>query len=1147
MQSDGFVHLHLHSEYSLLDGACKLKELVREVKNTGQKAVAVTDHGNMYGAVSFYREAIKNGIKPIIGCEVYVAPRSRFNKESSADRAYYHLVLLCKNNTGYRNLVKLVTAASLEGFYIKPRIDFELLEKYHEGLICLSGCLAGEVPQRLLGGDYINAKKTAARYLELFGKDNYYIELQDHGIIDQKRIIPPLVRIADELGINLAATNDVHYIKKEDAAMQQVLMCIQTNKKITDDDAMSFETEEFYLKSAEQMSDIFSAYPKAVSNTVEIAEKCNVSFEFGKILLPKFTYKNVDDTKSFLRKLCFDGMRQRYGGNPSEKAVERLEYELSVISDMGYTDYYLIVWDFVNYARSAGIPVGMGRGSGAGSICAYCIGITGIDPIKHDLLFERFLNPERVSMPDFDIDFCVEGRKKVKEYVIKKYGAERVSDVVAFDTLKARAALRDVGRTLDIPFSKVDKAAKLIPHNTSLTDALKNIKEFSLLYDTDHEIKKLVEMSLKLEDMPRHISTHASAVVIAADPITDLVPLQRSDSGESAAMTQYAMDDIAELGLLKFDFLGLRNLTVINDCVKSINRYDPEFDIEKIPLDDKEVYDMLSEGDTIGVFQMESDGLRKVLQKLRPENIEDIIAVISLYRPGPMDSIPLYIKNRHNKSAVKYKHPLLEPILNVTYGCIVYQEQVMEICRRLAGYSYGRADLVRRAMAKKKADVMEKERDIFLYGLNDGSDCTGAIANGVPKETANEIFDEMSGFASYAFNKSHAASYAYLAYRTAYLKKHYYLDYMAALMNSVIDSSGKIVQYLVQAASDGVRVLPPDINKSYMYFTKEGKNIRFGLLAVKGIGKGFISRIISSREKDGPFKGLEDFCTRMQGFEFNKKAVISLIKAGSMDNFPQNRRELLENLELLVDYIKKNSSDAIEGQLDLFGNSSENSMLAYKFIRSENYDDRLLLEMEKEVTGIYISGNPADKYRWIADLFHAEKIAAISEKIYNDGKRAKIFAEIVNVKLHITKSGEKMCFLECSDESGTLEAVVFPSVYSAVVRTLKKDNFIFITGTINRKDDTASVICKNIIASDDMEELAQRGKLCVKVNSGETEKITEIINIAADYPGRAGLVFYLNDKGKMIEPKKKISVRICRELSEKLSIVTDNKNTGIIL
>ena len=888
MRDDEFVNLHVHTEYSLLDGVCRITELIKRVREMGQTAVAITDHGNMYGAVEFWNEAKKNGIRPIIGCEVYAAPRSRFDRDAKIDPSPYHLVLLCENNEGYRNLVKLVSYASLEGFYNRPRVDMELLRKYHSGLICLSGCIAGEIPRLLLDGEYEKAKQKALEYEEIFGKGNFYIEVQNHGIIREMRVLPSLYRLSAETGIPLAATNDCHYITKSDAEMQDIMLCIQTGKTLGEPGGIGFETNEFYLKSAGEMRELFPAHPEAVTNTVKIAERCDVSFEFGKIKLPKYTMEGVDDNAAFLRELCRNGLYEKYGDSPSEETISRMEYELSVITSMGYTDYYLIVWDFIKYAREHNIPVGPGRGSGAGSLCAYCIGITGIDPIKYDLLFERFLNPERVSMPDFDIDFCIEGRQSVKDYVVRRYGEDCVSEIIAFDTLKARAAVRDVGRVMGISYKLCDKEAKLIDPRDTIYSAMSSSEELSIMYRSDRSVRELLDMARSIEGMPRHASTHAAGVVISAVPLSDLVPLQRNDD---SVVTQYTMTVLESLGLLKMDFLGLRNLTVIRDAVNEIHRSAPDFDINNIPIDDPAVYEMMSRGDTCGVFQFESDGMTKRLMELCPERLEDLIVIISLYRPGPMKSIPVYIENKKHPEKVKYKHPLLKPVLESTYGCIVYQEQVMEICRRLAGYSYGHADIVRRAMAKKKHDVMLKERESFV---------SGAAKNGVPENTANEIFDEMVSFASYAFNKSHAAAYAYLAYQTAYLKCHYCGVYMSALMSSVMSSTDKLTEYINACKNYGIDIHRPDINRSMKGFTYKNGGIYFGLLAIKNAGSGLADRIISERQH-GDFKSLQDLCERLDCRELNKKALENIIKSGALDGLGLNRRQMLESYEMILD------------------------------------------------------------------------------------------------------------------------------------------------------------------------------------------------------------------------------------------------------
>ena len=889
-----FTHLHLHTEYSLLDGACRIEQLMDEVQRLGQTSVAVTDHGVMYGVIDFYRAAKKRGIKPIIGCEVYMAARTRFDKIHALDSERYHLILLCENETGYKNLIKLVSEGFVTGFYTKPRIDRELLEKYHEGLIALSACIAGEIPRALLSGDYEGAKKKALWYRSVMGENNFFLEIQDHGLPEQKRIIPMLAQLSRETGIPLVATNDVHYISKEDSEMQQVLICIQTNHTLGEDTGMEFQTQEFYLKSEQEMLSLFPDYADAVERTSEIAERCNVEFEFGKTKLPHFEVPGNQDHFEYLKNMAQEGMHLRYGENIPEEYQKRLDYELSVISRMGYVDYYLIVHDFINHARSRNIPVGPGRGSGAGSITAYAIGITGIDPMKYSLLFERFLNPERVSMPDFDVDFCYERRSEVIDYVIEKYGSDHVAQIVTFGTMAARAAVRDVGRVLGMPYNDVDTVAKLIPRELGITieKAFKSA-DFRALYENDENVRRLIDLSRKVEGMPRHASTHAAGVVITRDTVESYVPLARNDE---SIVTQFTMTTLEELGLLKIDFLGLRTLTVIDYAKRSIKERVPDFSEDTIDYEDEEVFAMLSSGRTEGVFQFESAGMRSVLMGLKPQRIEDLIAVISLYRPGPMDSIPTYIANRHDPSKIRYKTPMLEGILKVTYGCMIYQEQVMEIFRTLAGYSYGRADIVRRAMSKKKHDVMERERHNFIYGLvnEDGTvECEGAVKRGVDEKTANDIFNDMSSFASYAFNKSHAAAYAFVAYKTAWLKCHYPCEFMAALISSVLDDTSKVAEYIAECSRLGIEVVPPHVNVSSERFTARDGKIYFGLLAVKNVGAGFIREIERERKTGGEFTSFYSFCKRMQDKEFNKRAVESLIKCGALDGLGANRRQML--------------------------------------------------------------------------------------------------------------------------------------------------------------------------------------------------------------------------------------------------------------
>lgn len=1136
MNSESFVNLHVHTEYSLLDGACRIEKLIGRVKELGQTAVAITDHGNMYGVVDFWNAAKKEGIKPIIGCEVYVAPRSRFDKEPKIDGSPYHLILLCGSNTGYRNLVKLVSLASIEGFYNKPRVDLELLKKYHEGLICLSGCLAGEIPRLLLNGQYDMAKNTAFLYRDIFGADNYYLEIQNHGISSELRILPLLYKLSEETGIPLAATNDCHYIEKKDAEMQNILLCIQINKIVGEPNGMGFETDEFYVKSADEMCSLFKEHEEAVENTGKIAERCNVEFEFGHIKLPEFTIDGVDDNEFFFRRLCYEGMYAKYGNAPSDTVIERMEYELSVITQMGYTDYFLIVWDFIKYARENNIPVGPGRGSGAGSLCAYCIGITGIDPIKYNLLFERFLNPERVSMPDFDIDFCIEGRQNVKDYVIRRYGEDRVSEIIAFDTMKARAAVRDVGRVLNIPYQLCDRTAKLIDARSTLSQALKESEELSILYRSDKAVHRMIDTAMELEGMPRHASTHAAGVVISAVPLSDLVPLQRSDG---TIVTQYTAVTLESLGLLKMDFLGLRNLTIIRDTVNEIHKTEPDFNIDSIPLDDVEVYEMLSSGDTGGVFQFESDGMTQWLTELRPERLEDLIAMISLYRPGPMKSIPVYIENKKQPEKVSYIHPLMEDILGDTYGCMVYQEQVMEICRKLAGYSYGHADIVRRAMAKKKHDVMLQERESFV---------NGAVSNKVPHETAEEIFDEMISFASYAFNKSHAAAYAYLAYQTAYLKCHYNGIYMAALMSSVMTNTAKLIEYINLCRSNGTEVVKPDVNRSMKGFLYCGGKMYFGLLAIKNAGSGLADKIIDERTRNGEFSSFQSFCERVGGRELNKKALENMIKAGAFDLLDLNRRQMIENYERILDSVNSGAREMLEGQLNLLDDSS-GSVLNMKISYKPEYTPRRLLKMEKESVGIYLSGNPLSEYNYLSSLMRMKKISEISELCarnrMRDGDSVSVICTIQEKKNHNTKKGDRMCFLSISDDSTEMEAIVFPDLFSIVNTKLTEDNIMIINGKISLKDDSAAIICGSIFEESEFEKMTEHMKLCIKMTSAESVH-EELSEICREFPGYTEVCFYFEDIRKLVVPKKRISLKICADSSERILKIYPPEKIGLI-
>ncbi len=1144
-----FVHLHLHSEYSLLDGACRIKDIVACAKSSGQSAVAITDHGVMYGAVEFYNEAKKQGIKPIIGCEVYVARRTRNDKEYQYDSSPYHLILLCENNTGYKNLIRLVSESFISGFYSKPRVDTELLEKYHEGLICLSACLAGEVAFNLMQKNYKAAKSTAEKYRDIFGKENYYIEIQNHNIPEQKNILPGLYRLSAETGIPLVATNDVHYVSRRDSQIQKVLLCIQTNTTLDEPTAMAFPTNEFYMKSEDEMLSLFPNVPEAVYITSKIAQRCNVEFEFGVTRLPEFAADGCTDNALFFRKLCTEGLYQKYGQDPPSMITDRMDYEISVITSMGYIDYYLIVWDFINYARSVNIPVGPGRGSGAGSICAYCIGITAIDPIKYNLIFERFLNPERVSMPDFDVDFCVERRAEVIDYVIKKYGADRVAQIITFDTMAAKSAVRDAGRAMNIPYPVCDKTAKLISSelNTTIEKSLEKEEELRKLYESDLNVHRLLDMAQRIEGMPRNTSVHAAGVVIANAPVSDFVPLKTGK--DNIIMTQYPMSVLESLGLLKVDFLGLRNLTIIRSCMNIINSGSEKFDIDKISTDDAEVYTMLSKGETSGVFQFESQGIRSLLTRLVPETLEDIIAAIALYRPGPMDSIPRYIHNKHNPADVTYKHPLLENILDVTYGCIIYQEQVMEIFRTLAGYSYGRADLVRRAMAKKKRDVMEKEREFFVHGMknDDGKIIIpGAVANGVPEDVADSIFDEMASFASYAFNKSHAAAYAYLAYQTAYLRCHYFKEYMASIMTYCLTNPGKLIEYISECESNGVKLIRPSINESYVGFTVVPDGIRFGLSAIKNIGRGIVEEIIKERSKNGNFSSICDFIRRTSGLGMSRRMTESLINAGAFDGMGLNRRQMSENIDTII-LSQSDNKNIIEGQLDMFGESENEYTMEIPLL--EEYPFKELLKMEKEATGMYISGHPLQHHLLLKKLFKVPDIlqlAADQENQYTDDTHVNIIAVVNSVKPHFTKKNDKMCFTVLEDNSGDIECVVFPKVYQLYGRKFVPDEIVMVSGRITHRDENAGIIADVVYSQQEFMQLFNGKKICIKTDSQLLNKSMSLFDSYYDKNGNVTVCFYLEDMKKIVSRKEKNRIIFTEEVYELLKKNTNQNNIAFI-
>ena len=1055
-----FTHLHVHTEYSLLDGACRIDRLFDHIKAMGQTACAITDHGVMYGCVAFFDAAKAAGIKPIIGCEVYVATRTRFDKVNRID-GNNHLILLCKNETGYKNLIKMVSAGFTEGFYSKPRIDKDLLEQYHEGLICLSACLAGEIPQAILAGDYERAKQAALYYRDLFGEGNYYIELQDHGLEEDQVVLPQLIRLARETGIPMAATNDAHYITKEDAKMQSILLCIQTGKTIADTDRMEFQTDEFYLKSTDEMYDLFSMVPEACENTNKIAEQCNFEFTFGETKLPYFKAPDGMENQAYFEKLCWEGLERRYPGKVTDALKERLSYEINVVKTMGYTNYYLIVYDFINYAKSRDIPVGPGRGSGAGSLAAYCVGITDIDPIRYNLIFERFLNPERVSMPDFDVDFCYERRQEVIDYVNEKYGRDHVAQIVTFGTMAARAAVRDVGRVMGMSYQDVDRVAKLIPMELKMTlkKALEVSPDLKALYDADSQVHELIDTSLKVEGMPRHASTHAAGVVITREPATEYVPLSTNDG---LPVTQFNMVEIERLGLLKMDFLGLRTLTVIHDTEMAVRRTkDPDFRVANIDYDDPATYEMLTRGETEGIFQLESTGMTQVLMSMRPKNLEDVIALISLYRPGPMDSIPTYLRNRKDPSKVVYQTPQMAHIVDVTNGVVIYQEQVMQICRELAGFSFGQADNVRRAMSKKKLKVMEAEREHFVHGCTEpGKECAGCVKNGIPESVANQIYDDMISFASYAFNKSHAACYAYVAFQTAYLKCHYPHEFMAALLTSVLDNTAKVIEYTSECQRIGIKVLPPDINVSRGGFTVDGESIRFGLNAVKSVGRNLIDAVVKDR-KNRPYRGLYDFCKRLHGNELNRRALENLVKAGAFDALEPTRRGMIDSAEGVLKSVETDARQNLEGQMDLFGmmgGEEEQAATDYKIPNTPEYPASELLKMEKEVSGLYLSGHPLDAYRPQIRQISTCTIADLQgeEARRFDNQNVTILCTVVKNKIMTTKSNTLMAFTTVEDLTGTMELLIFPRVLAECRAALQENAVVVANGRVSVKEEEAA-------------------------------------------------------------------------------------------
>ena len=1067
-----FAHLHVHTEYSLLDGSNKIKEYVARVKELGMNSAAITDHGVMYGVIDFYREARKQGINPILGCEVYVAPTSRFDREvTGGDDRYYHLVLLAENNEGYENLTKIVSKGFVEGYYYKPRVDKELLRTCHKGIIALSACLAGEVPRYLTNGMYEEAKERALEYQEIFGKGNYFLELQDHGIPDQQLVNQQLMKLSQETGIELVATNDVHYTYADDAKAHDILLCIQTGKKLSDENRMRYEGGQYYVKSEEEMAELFPYARQALENTQKIADRCSVEIEFGVTKLPKYDVPEGYTSWEYLQKLCYEGLNQRYG-TPSQELKDRLAYELDTIRHMGYVDYFLIVWDFIKYAKDHGIAVGPGRGSAAGSIVSYCLGITTIDPIHYQLLFERFLNPERVSMPDIDVDFCYERRQEVIDYVTRKYGKDCVAQIVTFGTLAARGVIRDVGRVMDMPYAYVDSIAKMIPQELGITidKALQMNPELRKLYESDETVTHLIDMAKRLEGLPRHCSMHAAGVVICQKPVEEYVPLSRAADG--TITTQFIMTTLEELGLLKMDFLGLRTLTVIQNAVQLARKKQPELQIDKIDYNDKAVLDYIGTGKTEGIFQLESGGMKNFMKELQPHSLEDVIAGISLYRPGPMDFIPQYIRGKNDRSSITYDCPQLEPILAPTYGCIVYQEQVMQIVRDLAGYTLGRSDLLRRAMSKKKAAVMEKERKTFVYG-DEETGVPGCIKNGIDEQTANKIYDEMIDFAKYAFNKSHAAAYAVVSYQTAWLKYYYPVEYMAALMTSVIDNPTKVAEYIYVCRQMGIKILPPDINKGEADFSVDGGDIRYGLAAIKSIGRPVIRAIVNDRKELGEFRNLEDFITRISGRELmNKRLVENLIKAGALDVLGGTRKQFMSIYIQIVDHMQQEKKNSMVGQMSLFDVVSEEQKEEFQIRMPDvgEYTKENLLGFEKEVLGVYVSGHPLESYEeeWRKVISATTADFQVDPEVgytkVRDGAKEIIGGIIAEKTVKHTRTNQMMAFLTVEDLFGTVEIVVFPRDYEKYRQYLEEDNKIFVKGRVSEEDDKASkLICEKIL------------------------------------------------------------------------------------
>ena len=1145
-----FVHLHLHTEFSLLDGACRIKKLVQRVKDIGQEAVAITDHGVMYGVIDFYRACKEAGVKPIIGCEVYVSPRgrTRFQKVHEYDAAFSHLVLLCRNEEGYRNLSYMVSQAFLEGFYIKPRIDLDLLREHCGGLIALSACLGGEIPKLLMAGEYDKAKEVALEMRELFGEDGYYLELQDHGIPAQRQVNQGILRLHRETGIPLVCTNDAHYLTRQDAEMQDILMCIQTGKTVDDPGRMKFETQEFYVKNEEEMAALFPECPEALENTAKIAQACNVEFEFGKYHLPHFQLpEGWEDGYAYFEHLCQEGFLRRYPSQPEEYR-KQLEYEMAMIRKMGFVDYFLIVSDFISYAKNNGIPVGPGRGSAAGSMVSYCLNITDLDPMKYHLYFERFLNPERVTMPDIDIDFCIRRRQEVIDYVSRKYGADHVAQIVTFGTMAARAAIRDVGRVLNMPYAEVDALAKQVPSgpgalHITLEEALKLSKQLKESYDASPQVRKLIDTAKAIEGMPRNTSTHAAGVVITSRPVSDYVPLAKNDD---LVVTQYIMTTLEELGLLKMDFLGLRNLTVLDDAAKLVQRREPGFDPKAIPEDDPETFKMLSEGRTSGVFQMESAGMTGVCVGLKPHSIEDITAIIALYRPGPMESIPRFISWKNNPEKVTYKHPALEPILSNTYGCIVYQEQVIQIFQQLGGYSLGQADMVRRAMSKKKVKDIERERATFLHG-DPSRNIAGCAANGIPEEAAQSIYDEIYDFANYAFNKAHAVCYAVVAYQTAWFKCHYPKEYMAALLTSVLDSSEKVAEYIAECKEWGIRLLPPDVNESEADFAVSDEGIRFGLVALKGVGRNVIKCLLEERSKGGPFTDFMNFCDRMFDHDLNRRVLESLIKAGAFDRMGCRRSQLMQVYGQVLDGIAASRKRNLEGQMDLFGfggGAEESAPAPIHLPDIPEFTPQELMTMEKEVTGLYLTGHPMDAYRQAAQAQGAVTIGSIladfsredGPQRYRDGDKVTIAGVISTYKTRTTRNNTLMAYVNLEDDTAALELICFSRVLGESGGYIRENNAVLVDGKISVRDEKEPQIMVDSLRplGTAAPQAQEEQRLYLRLPSREDPRLRKVKLVLSFFPGESQAVLYFADCKKRVGTRCLIHPALVQDLEERL-------------